>query len=281
MIMHRLKEKATKDCLRRERVLILAAGWLKHRTFLMEEQMKLITALLLLIPAFAFAQPVACTLNGTTLSCPGLQISGSPPPPVNGQCGAANGQTFSTPPVSGLCAAGTPTTVLSAAAYTWSCIGSSGGTTASCSATISNPSTCGPGEVFGVGDYDENPLTTTHIYPQQPISANGDFGRAIRFVADAKAYPNGITMEVVDQTPQLLPKDAVISVCPHNFVPVKNQNTCMQTFIPNMADIGLRFGPAQAWYDCALTPGTTYYLNFRDSNQPRGTVWSQFNNLAR
>lgn len=51
---------------------------------------------------------------------------------VNGTCGPANGQSYTTPPTSGLCSTGTPST---SGAWAWSCQGSYGGSSASCSAT--------------------------------------------------------------------------------------------------------------------------------------------------
>ncbi|QBB71199.1 hypothetical protein ELE36_13020 [Pseudolysobacter antarcticus] len=53
--------------------------------------------------------------------------------PVNGACGTDNGQILSAQPVR-LCSAGTPSAVLGSGPWTWTCAGSSGGTTASCAA---------------------------------------------------------------------------------------------------------------------------------------------------
>ncbi len=58
---------------------------------------------------------------------------------VNGACGTANGMTYTVlPPDANLCAAGTstPVTILGSGPGTWTCVGSNGGTTASCSAMI-------------------------------------------------------------------------------------------------------------------------------------------------
>jgi len=55
---------------------------------------------------------------------------------INGVCGSANGQTFSSTPTTNLVSAGTASDVtLSGSTYSWSAIGSGGGSTASCSAT--------------------------------------------------------------------------------------------------------------------------------------------------
>ena len=60
---------------------------------------------------------------------------GATPSPVNGVCGGADGATFSSAPTSGLCSAGTQTTVSGTGPWNWSCTGSNGGSTASCTAT--------------------------------------------------------------------------------------------------------------------------------------------------
>jgi hypothetical protein len=71
------------------------------------------------------------------------------PTGVNGACGTSNGQSFSSAPSTGLCTDGTPSSVVSVSGgYIWSCNGTGGGTTASCSA--STASTCsGSGCVTG------------------------------------------------------------------------------------------------------------------------------------
>ena len=56
--------------------------------------------------------------------------------PVNGICGGSNGGTFRTAPVTGLCAAGSGTALSGSGPWSWTCIGLSGGTTASCAAGI-------------------------------------------------------------------------------------------------------------------------------------------------
>jgi hypothetical protein len=57
--------------------------------------------------------------------------------PVNGQCGPTNGVTTGTAPTSGLCNQGTASSVNTTSTnFTWSCMGSGGGSTASCSAPM-------------------------------------------------------------------------------------------------------------------------------------------------
>src|SRR3989344_1199202 len=54
---------------------------------------------------------------------------------VNGTCGSANGTTVSSAPSTNLCATGTAGAVSGSGPWSWSCAGSNGGTTASCSAS--------------------------------------------------------------------------------------------------------------------------------------------------
>ena len=58
-------------------------------------------------------------------------------PPVNGACGASNGSLLTSAPTTGLCTAGTASTISGSGPWTWSCAGSNGGTTQSCSALFS------------------------------------------------------------------------------------------------------------------------------------------------
>ena len=55
-------------------------------------------------------------------------------PPINGSCGQANGVVVSRPPTSGLCATGSASAVSGSGPWNWSCAGSNGGATATCSA---------------------------------------------------------------------------------------------------------------------------------------------------
>ena len=71
--------------------------------------------------------------GGTTAVCSAPRASA---PPVNGQCGAANGVMTSTAPTSGLCSAGTPSTVTGSGPWNWTCAGSNGGAMATCTAPV-------------------------------------------------------------------------------------------------------------------------------------------------
>jgi len=54
---------------------------------------------------------------------------------VSGSCGSSNGTAQSAPPGSGLCAAGTVSALTGSGPWSWSCLGSYGGTSANCSAS--------------------------------------------------------------------------------------------------------------------------------------------------
>ncbi len=64
------------------------------------------------------------------------------PTPINGACGTANGQSFSTAPTANLCVAGTPSAVGNNGSWTWGCAGLYLGTTASCSASVVTSTSC-------------------------------------------------------------------------------------------------------------------------------------------
>lgn len=68
---------------------------------------------------------------------------------VDGACGSANGQTFATAPGANLCAAGSASALSGNGPWAWSCAGTGGGVTASCSA---NKSAGGPFTIFHMND---------------------------------------------------------------------------------------------------------------------------------
>ncbi|HOS88114.1 MAG TPA: PKD domain-containing protein, partial [Candidatus Pacearchaeota archaeon] len=61
--------------------------------------------------------------------------------PVNGQCGSSDGQSFTSQPTTNLCSQGTASSVSGSGPWYWTCQGSNGGSTASCSAQKTTP-TC-------------------------------------------------------------------------------------------------------------------------------------------
>jgi hypothetical protein len=65
-------------------------------------------------------------------------------------CGSANGTNVTSAPTSNLCTAGNATPVSGTGPFKWSCLGSNGGTTASCSANLvsASPPSSGPASAF-------------------------------------------------------------------------------------------------------------------------------------
>jgi hypothetical protein len=58
------------------------------------------------------------------------------PVPVYGTCGASNGAVFTVAPSANLCTGGTASAVSGSGPFSWTCAGSDGGTTATCSAQL-------------------------------------------------------------------------------------------------------------------------------------------------
>ena len=71
--------------------------------------------------------------GGGNASCSAMFVAA----PVNGACGPANGVPTKNAPSSGVCLAGNATPVTGSGPWSWSCAGTNGGTTASCSAPFS------------------------------------------------------------------------------------------------------------------------------------------------
>jgi hypothetical protein len=137
--------------------------------------------------------------------------------------------------------------------------------------------------VFGGGsDRDLSPLEQA-LWPagQRDLTASGDLGTAIRFVANAAKYPLGMQVHIVDQTNPGVSKQFVVSACPHNFDRPINQYA--DYLFGVVGTIVLRFGAGSVSnidQDVPLVAGQTYYLNFREwkapgDTTPRGTAVTQ------
>lgn len=63
--------------------------------------------------------------------------------PINGRCGASDGQSSSSAPTANLCASGEPTPVHAGSTWSWRCNGTGGGTGMDCTAPIMQNGTCG------------------------------------------------------------------------------------------------------------------------------------------
>jgi cytochrome b involved in lipid metabolism len=83
-----------------------------------------------------FTWSCAGSNGGVTASC---SANLAAPVAVNGVCGTANGTTVSTKPSTGLCSVGSATSVSGNGPFAWTCTGSNGGATASCSANLTTP----------------------------------------------------------------------------------------------------------------------------------------------
>jgi len=74
----------------------------------------------------------AGTNGGSTAAC----TAPVQPVAVNGVCGSANGTAVSSTPTTNLCSTGAATSVTGSGPWSWNCLGTSGGSNASCSATV-------------------------------------------------------------------------------------------------------------------------------------------------
>ena len=90
--------------------------------------------------------------GGTTATCSATKVASAQP--VNGACGSSNGGTVSTKPTANLCTAGTASTVAGTGPWSWSCAGSSGGATASCSDTLASTGATGSTGTTGASGSD-------------------------------------------------------------------------------------------------------------------------------
>ena len=102
--------------------------------------------------------------GGTTAACSALLDT-------KGVCGSANGVAASTAPTANLCSAGKASTVTGSGPWSWSCAGSNGGTTATCSASLKTASSGSTG--------------STALFPAM--------GSQTRSVYPWAQYPPGVT----------------------------------------------------------------------------------------
>lgn len=231
-----------------------------------------------------------------TWTCAGLAGGASSPTctahqTVNGACGTANGVAVSAAPTSGLCVAGSnATAVAGTGPWTWGCNGVNGGTNtaaAACSAPVGSSCNTAAGETLTGSDFYWNPVSTTTLFPIPATTGSGDLGRAIKFVANGSTYPNGIILRMVDESPNPVSKEVVISSCPHNFSPHDGNIYCRLLGSSGVSRNLYYYSTANGktnpgTYDCVLQEGSEYYINFRQfTTGTRGTVSSQFGASAR
>ena len=82
------------------------------------------------LPKTFSASPVDCSPTAWSFYA---TLTTSTSSAVNGVCGSSNGATVSAKPTANLCTAGTASAVGGSGPWSWSCAGSNGGTTATCS----------------------------------------------------------------------------------------------------------------------------------------------------
>ena len=111
----------------------------------------------------------ASTISGSgpwSWSCAGSDgsVACSAPLKITGQCGGANGAALSSAPTSGLCVSGMPSGVAGSGPWNWLCLGSHGGATSSCSASVICPAvtqpTCTGSTHFVASPNDSNGCAT-------------------------------------------------------------------------------------------------------------------------
>ena len=88
-------------------------------------------------PTSAGAKSATLQITSNDATSPTIKsdLTGTAVVPVNGVCGTSDKQTLTAKPTGNLCSIGTATTVNGSGPWSWSCAGTNGGTTASCSAT--------------------------------------------------------------------------------------------------------------------------------------------------
>lgn len=109
--------------------------------------------------------------GGAVASCSAKKLTPPKPPglPVNGLCGAANGEMATSQPSDDLCAAGNVSGPVGNGPWNWSCVGVNGGMTVSCTAPLQPPApidgACG----------DANGIPTL-VKPESGLCSSGILG---------------------------------------------------------------------------------------------------------
>lgn len=124
---------------------------------------------------FQKREPLAAILIlGLTMALAGSVPAEAAGNPINGLCGAASGQTLSSPPTTLLCSTGTPSAISGSGPWTWSCTDNRAGAVASCSAaalqSVSPPPSGGSGYAF------PNTGTGLSSVPMQAVATFNSIG---------------------------------------------------------------------------------------------------------
>ena len=123
--------------------------------------------------------------GGTAAACVGHKRV----PLRNGSCGEANGAAVSRAPSSDLCAVGVPTTVSGSGPWTWTCLGSGKGSTASCIAPVVVPSPVSavPVPVVSAPKPDLVP-DEPQVAALSPVAATSEKGELCGAASETLAY---------------------------------------------------------------------------------------------
>src|SRR5271166_3131315 len=92
---------------------------------------------------------------------------------INGACGSSNGASLTTAPTTNLCSAGVWGSVYGSGPWNWTCVGSNGGTTATCSAILSSASSGSGGSSGACGSANGVPTSTA---PTTNLCSAGTWG---------------------------------------------------------------------------------------------------------
>ncbi|MBU1425971.1 MAG: DNRLRE domain-containing protein [Gammaproteobacteria bacterium] len=149
---------------------------------------------------------------------------------INGACGTANNQSFPSAPASNLCAAGTASAVTGSGPWNWTCAGSNGGTTDSCSATL-QVANGGPFTIFHVND--THARLTPHMW-RIPGHGTGTVQQPYEAVGGA-AYVAGLMQSLTAANPNSLVIDAG-DISEGNPIGDMNGNGSMTQFYTMLSD---------------------------------------------
>ena len=155
--------------------------------------------------------------GGTTATCSATKAVAAQP--VNGACGSSNGATVSTAPTANLCTAGTASTVSGSGPWAWSCAGSNGGSTASCTDKLA--STGSAGSTGSTGSTGAAPILIQHVASSAnpvgigipgnnykiPLPNSVQAGDALVL---AITYPHGNLITISDSLRQVWPAASIV-----------------------------------------------------------------------
>ncbi|MFZ6781243.1 hypothetical protein ACO0LD_30780 [Undibacterium sp. Ji83W] len=216
--------------------------------------------------------------------------------PVNGSCGSADGANFSSAPTTGLCSAGVASLLKGTGPWTWTCAGSNGGTTASCSAklgsvqapvnsiapAISGTSFVGSALACSTGTWSNAPTSYAYRWKRGTTQISGataasyivttaDVGQALTCTVTAKNSAGSASAV----------SDAVTGLVPAPITPPQ----IVQTAAPVFADGSVRPvtisfpNPVKAGnlilVSMASTQGHTYNFTLSDNKNAGNYTWYQ------